>query len=82
MTNPQQLAERLEIKADCIQMGEKIAWGSDSAIMREAADIIRRQQDLMAEYIIWRDNNPHIKGGENYVKRFRQSIATSLFQEK
>lgn len=37
MTSDKGVVERLRIKADMIQMGEKIAWGSDSAIMREAA---------------------------------------------
>lgn len=32
-----ELSKRLRIKADIIQMGERIAFGSDSEIMREAA---------------------------------------------
>ena len=36
-----ELCKRLEIKADMIQLGEKIAYGSDSEIMREAATRIR-----------------------------------------
>lgn len=31
------LVKRLEIKAGVIEGGEKIAWGSDTALMREAA---------------------------------------------
>lgn len=34
------LAKRLRIKAGMIEMGERIAWGSDSALMREAADAL------------------------------------------
>lgn len=34
------LAKRLRIKAGMIEMGEMIAWGSDSALMREAADAL------------------------------------------
>jgi hypothetical protein len=34
------LTKRLEIKADMLAMGERIAFGSDSAIMRQAADTI------------------------------------------
>ena len=41
------IVSRLEIKADMIQMGEKIAWGSDSTIMREAADLIERQREAL-----------------------------------
>jgi hypothetical protein len=31
------LVERLEIKSGMMKMGEKIAWGSDTALMDEAA---------------------------------------------
>lgn len=34
------LVKRLRIKAGMIEMGERIAWGSDSALMREAADAL------------------------------------------
>lgn len=34
------LVKRLRIKAGMIEMGEHIAWGSDSALMREAADAL------------------------------------------
>ena len=37
----EELCKRLEIKADMNQLGEKIAYGSDSEIMREAATRIR-----------------------------------------
>ena len=46
MTNPnnltpsQALQKRLEILASMISMGEKIAWGSDSALMLEAAAML------------------------------------------
>jgi len=40
------LPERLDIKAGVMEMGEKIAWGSDTALMREAAKKIR---DLQSE---------------------------------
>jgi hypothetical protein len=35
------LTKRLEIKADMLAMGERIAFGSDSAIMRQAAETIQ-----------------------------------------
>lgn len=38
------LAERLRIKADMINLGEKIAWGSETALMDEAADRITALQ--------------------------------------
>ena len=34
------IVKRLRIKANVISMGEKIAWGSDTDLMNEAADII------------------------------------------
>ena len=36
------LIKRLRIKAGMIELGEIIAWGSDSALMREAADVLER----------------------------------------
>lgn len=48
MSDYAELKARLSIKADMIQLGEKIEWGSDSAIMREAAaltaEVKRRKQ--------------------------------------
>jgi len=38
MTND--LVKRLTIKAGVMEMGEKISWGSDTSLMREAADRI------------------------------------------
>lgn len=35
-----ELSKRLRIKAFMIEMGERIAWGSDSELMREAANLI------------------------------------------
>lgn len=44
------IAKRLETMADMIIMGEKIAFGSDSALMREArAEIERLRAAVMAE---------------------------------
>lgn len=41
------LLRRLDIKAAMMEMGEKIAWGSDTALMREAAARIRELQARM-----------------------------------
>lgn len=38
-----ELSKRLRIKAAMIEMGERIAWGSDSSIMREASEFIDRE---------------------------------------
>ena len=39
------LVQRLNTKADMLTMGERIAYGSDSALMREAAAEIQRLRD-------------------------------------
>lgn len=38
------LPEQLDIKAGVMEMGEKIAWGSDTALMRQASEKIRALQ--------------------------------------
>ena len=40
--NGQDIVTRLIIKAGVMEMGERIAWGSDTALMREAAEEIKR----------------------------------------
>ena len=37
----EKLIKSLEIKAGVMEMGERIAWGSDTALMREAAHCLR-----------------------------------------
>lgn len=44
------LVNRLRIKAGMIQMGERIAWGSDSDLMYEAADMIERMMASEEQY--------------------------------
>ena len=36
------IVTRLNIKAGVMEMGEKIAWGSDTSLMREAAHTITK----------------------------------------
>ena len=43
------LSEQLRIKAGMMQMGEEIAWGSDTALMEQAADEIDRLKAELAE---------------------------------
>ena len=45
-TTHDDLVKRLTITAGVMEMGEMIAWGSDTALMREAAD---RIEELEAE---------------------------------
>lgn len=41
------IVNRLRIKAGIMEMGERIAWGSDTALMREAADRIEALEDVV-----------------------------------
>ena len=44
-----ELIERARIKAGVMEMGERIQWGSDTAIMREAADALELADKRIAE---------------------------------
>ena len=44
-----ELIERLNIKAGVMENGERIAWGSDTALMREAADALELADKRIAE---------------------------------
>jgi hypothetical protein len=55
------LVKRLTIKAGVMEMGEKIAWGSDTSLMREAADRIEELETeikLLSEGV----TNAHLRG--------------------
>ena len=43
------LIKQLDIKAGVMETGEKIPWGSDTALMREAAYVIEEQMNAMRE---------------------------------
>lgn len=43
------IVKRLDIKAGVMEMGERIAWGSDTALMREAARAIEAKDRRIAE---------------------------------
>ena len=47
------LPERLRIKASMIEFGDRIAWGSDSALMREA------MRKVMSDSYIQGSNDCH-----------------------
>ena len=85
-----ELCKRLEIKADMIQLGETIAYGSDSEIMREAATLIRRlvaeRDDAHAEAyttdedgqsVTWRE----LCEAERSIRQFQQRRATDAEAE-
>lgn len=53
------LVRRLRIKAGMIEMGEMIAWGSDSALMREAADALEMAATAVQEEpVAWQLRTP------------------------
>lgn len=41
------IVNQLNIKAGVMEMGERIAWGSDTALMREAASEIEKLRALV-----------------------------------
>ncbi len=50
MTTPnEELINNLTIKAGIMEMGEKIAWGSDTALMRQAAATLQSQAERIKE---------------------------------
>ena len=57
------IVNRLQIKAQMIDMGERIALGSDTALMREAATEIDRLRRII-------DSRPAINAGlpETYIE--------------
>jgi hypothetical protein len=45
------LIKSLRIKAGVMQMGEKIAWGSDTALMLQAADMLEADAQSMSNLL-------------------------------
>ena len=60
MTTPnEELINNLTIKAGVMEMGEKIAWGSDTALMRQAAATLQSQAARIKE--LERESETHSK---------------------
>ena len=60
MTTPnEELINNLTIKAGVMEMGEKIAWGSDTALMRQAASTLQSQAERIKE--LERESETHAK---------------------
>jgi len=57
--NIEELINNLTIKAGVMEMGEKIAWGSDTALMRQAAATLQSQAERIAE--LERESETHAK---------------------
>ncbi len=52
------LIKRLEIKAGVMEMGEKIAWGSDTSLMREAVHELKKlhKDKIRLDWLADREN--------------------------
>lgn len=62
------LPKKLRIKAGVINMGGRIAWGSDTALMEEAASLIEQQQAEIAA----------LKEELNYVTEYKDKLNTTV----
>lgn len=68
------IVKRLRIKAGVMEMGEQIAWGSDTALMREAEHVIealRKNNDAASDVfealkqaVLWLEDN---RFGDGYI---------------
>ncbi len=61
------IVKRLEIKAGVMEMGEKIAWGSDTALMREAAGRIKTLQRALL-FALYHHQGANSQVGQNIRK--------------
>jgi hypothetical protein len=66
------LPKRLDIKAGVMEMGEKIAWGSDTALMREAAEKIR----------ILQSENSGLNAELSLCRKQHEAVASELWDEQ
>lgn len=82
MTTPniEELINNLTIKAGVMEMGEKIAWGSDTALMRQAAATLQSQAERIAE--LERESETHAKAyGLAIVERDNLRYELKVAQE-
>ena len=61
------LTKRLRIVSDMINMGEKISWGEETAIMDQAADEIDRLREALT-------NARHILRVENLLESWTENV--------
>lgn len=60
---------RRQTNRDTVDYVGKHAASTINALVQLVQDM-----DVVAEYLHWRKVNPHIKGGENYLKRMEQAL--------
>ena len=71
------LAERLRIKADMVLMCEKIKFGSDAAVMKEAADRIEQLEAALRDaYEVYAGSEGFI--AETCAEGYQQQIITQM----
>lgn len=66
-TTHDDLVKRLTITAGVMEMGEMIAWGSDTALMREAAYRIEELETKLAKVTAERDEELNQLGSARYT---------------
>ena len=81
MTTPnEELINNLTIKAGVMEMGERIAWGSDTALMRQAAATLQSQAERIAD--LERESETHAKAyGLAIVERDNLRYELKVAQE-
>ena len=71
------IVERLRIKADMVLMCEKIKFGSDAAVMKEAAERIEQlEAALRAAYEVYAGSEGFI--AETCAEGYQQQIITQM----
>ncbi len=75
------LVKRLDIKAGVMEMGEKIAWGSDTALMRESARALvaanNRIAELEAENLAFAKDSNLVAAENQRLREAAQAVVDS-----
>ena len=64
--NIENIIKSLVVKAGVMEMGEKIAWGSDTALMRQAAAALQTQAERIKELEAALEKLARLGNGERY----------------
>ena len=81
-TTRDDLVKRLTIKAGVMEMGEGIAWGSDTALMREAAAHIEKLEAKLAkaQWLLC-DASVQLREGKIKTRRNRANLIDKFLSE-
>jgi len=70
------LVKRLGIMAGVMEMGEKIDWGSDTSLMREAVDRIKELEAKLATCENCRDDYAdRLQAAEGHIEKLEAKLA-------